>query len=198
MCLLSSVVVAQETKKSAPQNTPNEKELVFSENQGPVALEDRTITSFGIWDFLRMLLILGFVLALVYGFFHYLKKLSSPRETGLEIIRLLESKALSGNKQLHLVEVGEHVVLIGTAESSIQLILELKDKETIDAIRLKVSELPPGRHPNRFIDLVRQYFHRKPDGGAGMGFNSSGKKETPGDESLEFIRKQRERLSKLH
>jgi len=191
-------VEAQEVKKTPPQNSPNEKELVFSENRAPAGGEERVISPFGIWDFLRMLLILGFVLALVYGFFHYLKKLSSPRETGLEVIRLLESRALSGNKQLHLVEVGEHVVLIGTSESAIQLLLELKDRETIDAIRLKVSELPSGRQPKRFFDLVRQYFQRKPGGGPEKGLDTSGESDSSGDESLDFIRKQRERLTKLH
>lgn len=186
------MVEAQEVKKASPQSMPNEKELVFSEDRAPATGEGRAVSAFGIWDFLRMLLILGFVLALVYGFFHYLKKLSSPRETDLEVIRLLESKALSGNKQVHLVEVGEHIVLIGTSESSIQLLLELKDQETIDGIRLKVSELPSRRQTKRFIDLVRQYLHRKPGGETGIGLDTSG------EESLKFIRKQRERLNKLH
>ncbi len=189
---------AQEAPKTTPRAPANEKELVFSEDRAPEAGEQRNIAPFGIWDFFRMLLILGFVLVLVYGFFHYLKKLSSPRETGLEMVRLLESKALSGNKQLHLVEVGEHIVLIGTSESAIQLLLELKDRETIDAIRLKVSEMPSTRQSKNFIDLVRQYFHREPRGGPGGPLDVSGESGTSGEESLEFIRKQRERLNKLH
>lgn len=190
--LLASVVEAQEAKKAPPQSAPSEKELVFSEDRPQVGEEGRAISTFGIWDFLRMLLILGFVLALVYGFFHYLKKLASPRETGLEMIRLLESKVLSGNKHLHLVEVGEHIVLIGTSESSIQLLLELKDQETIDSIRLKVSELPSTRISKGFFGLVQQYFHRK------QGEGPRGPLDTSGEESLEFIRRQRERLNKLH
>jgi flagellar protein FliO/FliZ len=190
--LLASVVEAQEAKKAPPQSVPSEKELVFSEARPQAGEEGRAISTFGIWDFLRMLLILGFVLALVYGFFHYLKKLASPRETGLEMIRLLESRVLSGNKHLHLVEVGDHIVLIGTSESSIQLLLELKDRETIDSIRLKVSELPSPRKTKGFFDLVQQYFHRKEAGEQAGGVDASG------EESLEFIRRQRERLNKLH
>lgn len=192
------MVGAQEVKKSAPQNAPNEKELVFSEDRAPVAAEGRSLSPFGVWDFLRMLLILGFVLALVYGFFHYLKKLSSPRETGLEVIRLLESKVLSGNKQLHLVEVGNHIVLIGTSEDAIQLLLEVNDQETIDTIRLKASELPSAGQTKRFVDLVRQYFHWKPGGKQKGQSDGSRELNTLGEESLEFIRKQRERLNKLH
>jgi len=190
--LLASVVEAQEAKKAPPQSVPSEKELVFSAARPQAGDAGSAISTFGIWDFLRMLLILGFVLALVYGFFHYLKKLASPRETGLEMIRLLESRVLSGNKHLHLVEVGDHIVLIGTSESSIQLLLELKDRETIDSIRLKVSELPSPRKTKGFFDLVQQYFHRKEAGEQAGGIDASG------EESLEFIRRQRERLNKLH
>lgn len=185
------MVEAQEAKKATPQSAPSEKELVFSEERPQTGEEGRGISTFGVWDFLRMLLILGFVLALVYGFFHYLKKLTSPRATGLEMIRLLESRALSGNKHVHLVEVGEHIILIGTAESSIQLLLELKDQETIDLIRLKMSELPSARKTKSFLDLVQQYIHRKPEEEPGETLHVSG------EESLEFIRKQRERLNKL-
>jgi flagellar protein FliO/FliZ len=120
------------------------------------------------------------------------KEARFSRETGLEMIRLLESRVLSGNKHLHLVEVGDHIVLIGTSESSIQLLLELKDRETIDSIRLKVSELPSERKTKGFFDLVQQYFHRKEAGEQAGGVDASG------EESLEFIRRQRERLNKLH
>ncbi|HOV37748.1 MAG TPA: flagellar biosynthetic protein FliO [Spirochaetales bacterium] len=135
-----------------------------------------------------MLLVLGFVLALVYVFFHYLKKLSTPRETGLEVIRLLESKTLSGNKQVHLVEVGEHIVLVGTADNSIQLLLELADKETLDRVRLKVSEMPTRRPVKNFADMVRHYLQKKP--GTGEKYQSE-------EEALNFIRRQKERLNKL-
>ncbi len=78
--------------------------------------------------------------------------------------------------------------MVGTADNSIQLLLELADKETLDRVRLKVSEMPTRKPVKNFADMVRNYLQKKP---------GSGEKYQSEEEALNFIRRQKERLNKL-
>ncbi|MDR2589042.1 MAG: flagellar biosynthetic protein FliO [Spirochaetales bacterium] len=136
-----------------------------------------------------MVLVLAVVVGLIYGIFYFLKRAGAPRDDGVRFIRVLESRPLAGSKHLHIVEVGNHVLLVGSADNAVSLVTEISDKETLDGIRLKASEVQP--RPGTFSELVRGLFGRRPgenhgpaDGGSRSGSSS-------------FMKKQRERLKKL-
>jgi flagellar biogenesis protein FliO len=133
------------------------------------------------WDFLRMLLILAAVVGVIYLLFHLLKRGFRRQLPQNDLIRVLGSRSLSGNRALHLVSMGRSVFLVGAAESGISLIAEIKDQETLDQIRLESSQ---GIAPQGFA----QFFQSLWKGG--------GKRNLTGD-SLEFMKQQRQRLQKM-
>ena len=133
------------------------------------------------WDFVRMLLILAAVVGVIYLLFHLLKRGFRRQLPQNDLIRILGSRSLSGNRALHLVAMGRSVYLVGAAESGISLIAEIKDQETLDQIRLESSQVLP---PQGFA----QFFQSLWKGG--------GKRNLSGD-SLEFMKKQRQRLQKM-
>jgi flagellar biogenesis protein FliO len=133
------------------------------------------------WDFLRMLLILAAVVGVIYLLFHLLKRGFRRQLPQNDLIRVLGSRSLSSNRALHLVAMGRSVFLVGAAESGISLIAEIKDQETLDQIRLESSQ---GTAPQGFA----QFFQSLWKGG--------GKRNLTGD-SLEFMKKQRQRLQKM-
>lgn len=130
-----------------------------------------------------MLLVLAFVVALIYGAFHILKKISAPRDGGLHFLEILETRSLTAGRNLHLVEVGNQVLLVGSAEGGVRLVTEITDQETIDAIKLEASEAAAPRTGN-FADLLKGFLHK------------GNVESAPGD-SLDFLKGQRDRLKKL-
>lgn len=141
----------------------------------------------GTWDFVRMLLVLAAVVGCIYGLFWLLRRGMRPKAAENDLIRLLGSRSLAGNRALHLVEVGRSVYLVGSAEGGVDLIAEIKDQETIDAVRVQAAE-EGGRARRSFADALSRVFSPgKPGarGGAGAAVGA------------DFLRKSRERLRRL-
>jgi flagellar protein FliO/FliZ len=136
------------------------------------------------WDFINMILGLLVVVAIIYLIFYLLKKGMGKRVVENEIIKVLGSRILSGSKSLHLVDVGGEIYLVGSSNDSVNLISEIKDKETRDAIILAAAQTKDHRPP-RFFDLITHVF--KPNA----------KKKLEIQEGIEYMKKQRSRLDKL-
>ena len=99
-----------------------------------------------------------------------------------DLIRVLGSRVLSGNRALHLVELGRSVFLVGAAESGINLISEIKDQETLDRLRIESAEA--ARAPQGFAHFFQNLW------------KTAGKTSLHG-ESLRFMKEQRQRLQKM-
>ncbi|MCX7032001.1 MAG: flagellar biosynthetic protein FliO [Spirochaetes bacterium] len=143
------------------------------------------------WDFVRMLLVLALVVGLIYGVFWLLRRGTRRRTPENEMIRVLGSRSLAGNRALHLVEVGRSVYLVGSAESGVNLVAEVKDQETLDSLRVQAAE-EGGKVRRTFAaTLARVFSPPKAPGLPGSG-------KAPGlGEGADFLRRQRERLRRL-
>jgi flagellar protein FliO/FliZ len=150
----------------------------------PAAPAAETLQVISTWDFVRMLLILGAVVAVIYLLFRLLKRGSRGRHQEAELIHLLDYRSLSGNRALHLVEVGRSLYLVGCAENSVSLVSEIVDKESLDMIRLAVSERPEPQKKG-FAEVLFSMF--RTDNGNGVSMK----------ETLSFMKSQRDRLKKL-
>jgi len=136
------------------------------------------------WDFIRMLFILGAVVAVIYLIFYFLKRGLRRQLPENEIIRLLGTRHLAGNRALHLVELGNTVFLLGAAEGGISLISEVKDQETLDNLRIESSKtraVPQG---------FGQFFQSMLRGGKGSGAGIQAG-------TIDFMKQQRQRLNKM-
>jgi len=135
------------------------------------------------WDFVRMILILACVIGVIYLLFWILRKGTGKRIQENDLIRVLGSRGLSGSRSLHLVEVGTSIYLVGSSDGGVELISEITEKESLDAVRLKAAEqLPAGRRTfqQTLSEIFRPAKHPL----------------TIGD-GIGFLKGQRERLKKL-
>ena len=135
------------------------------------------------WDFIRMVLILAAVVGVIYLIFWMLKRGLRRQLPQNDLIRLLGTRNLSGNRALHLVEMGKQVFLVGAAEGSISLISEIRDQETLDAIALERSQMQ-----NRTSQGFAHFFQSL--------LKSGGSQSSVGD-TIDFMKQQRRRLEKL-
>lgn len=131
-----------------------------------------------------MLLILACVIGVIYVLFWVLRKgTGRGRIPESDLIRVLGSRGLSGNRALHLVEVGSNVYLVGSSDGGVELVAEITEKESLDSVRLKAAEqVPAGRRT--FQQTLSEIFRP-----AKTPF-------TVGD-GIGFLKGQRERLKKL-
>lgn len=142
------------------------------------------LNTFSVWDFIRMILVLVGVLGFIYLIFFLLKKAGSPKIVSDSTIKILSTQNLEAGRSLHLIEIGPQIFLIGSGESSVQLISEITDKETVDTIKL--DESLRNNDNKTFTDTFTGLFKRE-----------HVQKNQTDSNPIGFIRKQRDRLRKM-
>ena len=193
--IIVSPLYAQQANNQNQPTLPEETELVIPD-EGVPALPDegnrqkteKNLNTFSFKDFARMLLILVFVIACIYGLFYILKKAGSQKFKEDDLINIISSKSITAGKTMHIVEVGNHIMLIGAADNSISSLLEITDKETIDTIRLRKTEVKKPIEGTFQQYLYNIFFRGKGDK------NSKSFKEGFG---LNYFKKQRDRIGKM-
>ncbi|MDZ7795124.1 MAG: flagellar biosynthetic protein FliO [Spirochaetia bacterium] len=210
----------QENTDTARPSAVNEEELEILDTQSPQVELEEGLNTFTVWDFLRMVLVLGGVIAAIYGIFFLLKRVGNPRAQPDSLINVLSTQNLQGNRSLHLVEVGNEVFLVGSAEGGVQLVSRIEESETLDAIHLYRSQLSAGTQT--FQNTLKGIFSKTsaPNGqgpsgdpatatagaagntaGSSGGTTGTGGSQRTQSNSMNgsalFLQQQRERLKKL-
>lgn len=163
----------------------NEEDIIIQDQETAIPQGNGGLSGFGAWDIIRMVIILGCVIAAIYGIFYVIKKAGGPRFQNNDLIRIHASQALSSNTSVHLLEVGRELFLVGSAENNVQLIAPIQEKETADEIRLRLAAAGPAARKS-FQEVLSGLFKG----------NSNGEMDDyrhPED----FLSKQRERLKNL-
>ncbi|MCF7913655.1 MAG: flagellar biosynthetic protein FliO [Spirochaetaceae bacterium] len=200
----------QESTDTARPSAVNEEELAILDTQSPQVELEEGLNTFTVWDFLRMVLVLGGVIAAIYGIFFLLKRVGNPRTQPDSLINVLSTQNLQGNRSLHLVEVGNEVFLVGSAEGGVQLVSRIEESETLDAIHMYRSQLSAGTQT--FQNTLKGIFSKtsastSASNGQGSAVNpatatagSAGSQSTQSKGmhgSALFLQQQRERLKNL-
>jgi len=182
---MSAVLLAQDagTESSSPAAAPvveriDETTLLLDGDTANQTAPATGISPFGIWDLLRMILVLAAVIGVVYGIFYLLKRSGKGQLVQNDAIRLLGSQSLPNNRNLYLVEVGSQVFLVGAGGDAVNLISEITDRETVDAVILRGGE-SSANGKKSFAEMIAGLFKGNED------------------QSLGFMREQRERLQRL-
>lgn len=169
----------------AQERPADESLLLIGGDETPAEQsEEPQVSLVSSWDFIRMLLILGAVVAVIYLAVRLLRRGMRRQLPQNDLIRLLGTRALSANRALHVVELGNQVFLVGAAENGISLISQITDQETLDSLRLARTQAPP-QTIQGFAQFLQSFlrFPQKPAGGA--------------QDTLDFMKQQRQRLQKL-
>jgi len=176
---------SEQPQRTQPERV-DESTLLFDEPGSTEPGQDFSSgPSFGVGDFVRMVLVLAAVVAAIYGIFFVIKKASAGTTGDSDLIRPLGSRTLPGNKSLHLVEIGQQVFLVGAADHAINLIAEITDKESIDQLVLQAAT-ESGNRKKSFSELL----------GAVLG-GARGNGASAAAGPFQFMNQQKERLRKL-
>jgi flagellar protein FliO/FliZ len=125
-----------------PIEDPNkaaQQALTFGSGDGAAIPATPGVSVFGIF---RILLTLAVVAAAIYGLVYFLKfRRTSRAKAELDpFLKILASAPLSVSRGVHVVSVGQQAWLVGSAENGVNLISEISDKDTINAMLLEDSK----------------------------------------------------------
>ena len=169
---------------AAQEEALNEESLLISEAEKGEEPEPVNVPLISTWDFVRMLFILGAVIGVIYLIFFFLKRGLRKQIPENDLIHLIGSRSLSGNRALHLIEVGKSIFLVGSADGGVSLISEIQDREAVDILRLE-SSATARKAPQAFSNLLQALL--KPVKKHGSNIN----------ETVNNMKLQRERLKRL-
>jgi flagellar biogenesis protein FliO len=135
----------------------------------------------GFWGPFIFLLI---VVVVLYFLLRYIRKKKAPPLSEVDFMQNLGTLSLSGGAYLEIVEIGEKIYLLGVGSSSVNMLLEIEDKDLI----LKLKTNPLGPKHRSFLDVLGNVFEKK-----GKNFQV----QTPHKTFVDFIKTQKDRLKKL-
>ena len=182
---------------------PPEDQLLLEDNTQNTQTETLTtqkqdtqeLPGVGAGDFIRVVVVLGIVILLIYFLVYFLRKFSGVKTETDNLIRVLSAQSLKSDGTLYLVEAGDKFFLIGGSSGNISLIKEFEEGEAADSFRLELSRnktLTGSAGVGKFFrDILQNQTVKK---------NISSDTDTvekAGEEPESFIRKQRDRLKKL-
>ena len=185
----SQEVVASETQVTA---RAAEAEILLAQD----APENRATTiaegsSYGVWFFVRTILVLLLVLALIWGFFMFLKKISGTTTSSDPYLKKVASLTLSPGKFVHVITLNSRAYLVGVADNSVNLIAEIDDKELVDAMNLNAPQGADDKRPMDFSSILGKFVNTN-----GQNYTSATRKGTFSTSSaVELLQNQRSRLS---
>ncbi|WP_169513890.1 flagellar biosynthetic protein FliO [Halalkalibacillus halophilus] len=148
----------QDEEESEPGTSEDESD---AEEQLPAAEEDEE-QAIGesnrslFLDFVRMIIALVLVLALIYFLLKFLQK----RTRIYQQSRALENiggVSLGANKSAQMVRVGNEYFLLGVGDD-VQFLSKIEDQETID--KMLESEAPQQKQQNTFQSLLQNFQNR--------------------------------------
>lgn len=185
----SQEVVASETQVTA---RAAEAEILLAQDvpeNGATTIAEGS--SYGVWFFVRTILVLLLVLALIWGFFMFLKKISGTTTSSDPYLKKVASLTLSPGKFVHVVTLNSRAYLVGVADNSVNLIAEIDDKELVDAMNLNAPQGADDKRPMDFSSILGKFVNTN-----GQKYTSATRKGTFSTSSaVELLQNQRSRLS---
>jgi flagellar protein FliO/FliZ len=153
-----------------------------------------------VWQFIRTLLTLGFLLAIFYAIFRLYKFKRELPQQNFSAITSIYDFPLGPNQRLQILEMAGRLMILGVSENSIQLLSEVTDKYTVDRIKLDCAEDNKAPRADFVTELSRviktnlsQRFGKKDPGSFSIQESGEGNTELEAQRrsSMERLRKMR-------
>lgn len=138
------VLTLQESEKNLPIGTSEPQNFSDTGNTNTL------------WLFIRMIVVLIFVIVCIYALVFLLKKGFAPKNEQTPFLKKAASLNLAPGKSVHIVLVPDKAWLVGVSDSSVNLIGEITDKELIDRIALE-AEKEISAKPKDFAEILAAF-----------------------------------------
>ncbi len=167
------VMIASQTGMPVfAEQSPTVKECLehpeTCQNQQSIGHEDKIdkklgqdVSSFTIWDVMKLILATAFVLFLIYALLRFMNQRGRFLSGKRGLIEHLGGTSVGTNRSVQLLKVGKRILVIGVGES-IQLLREIDNEEEINELLSTHNEkLQQMLEPNQWISHLLGRFAKK-------------------------------------
>jgi flagellar protein FliO/FliZ len=143
----------QKSEKEKSETTEQDQPDSFSDTE---MVNQQSVPTVTIWDFVKMIFALVFVLLLIYGALRFINKRNKWFDNGRSVENIGGTN-LGNNKSLQLVKVGNSILVVGVGDS-INLLKEITDEKEanllLEAYKNKSDTAP--LTSDTFKDLIKK------------------------------------------
>ena len=111
--------------------------------------------------FVRMIVVLIIVVALIYGVLWFIKKKTNVVKTDDEYLRRAAYINIAPGKTVEVITLIDKAYLIGVTEDSITMLGEIHDDELIKAMNLTADKKNNTKKPASFADVLDMFLVKK-------------------------------------
>lgn len=111
--------------------------------------------------FVRMILVLIIVVALIYGTLWFIKKKTNVVKTDDEYLRRAAYINIAPGKTVEVITLIDKAYLIGVTEDNITMLGEIHDDELIKAMNLSADKKNNTKKPATFSDVLDMFLVKK-------------------------------------
>lgn len=114
-------------------------------------------SSSGIGVFIRMIVVLIIVVALIYAVFWFIKRKTNVKQSDDKFLRKVSHIDISAGKSIIVVTLIDKAYLLGVSDSGINLISEIDDKELIQAMNLQADKEQNTKKAINFAEVLEMF-----------------------------------------
>lgn len=151
------------------------------------------------WGIVKMIIVLGLMVGGFYYFFRYVSR-ARGGPMGGNIAQVLSLIPVGQNKFIQIIDLAGKVLVLGVTDHAINLIMEIKDRDEIDRIRLagsKVAAVRPGGFQEFLTGQVKKFL-RRGENTRGEYRQYAHRDDDAEIDRLDYLALQKERLKKLN
>ena len=111
--------------------------------------------------FIRMIVVLIIVIALIYGVLWFVKKKTNVVKTDDDYLRRAAWINIAPGKSVEVITLIDKAYLIGVTEDNITLLGEIDDKELISAMNLNADKKANTKKPASFSEVLDMFLVKK-------------------------------------
>lgn len=142
-------------------NTNVEETIVFSDDyfsdstDSNLNQEFKSSSTIGV--FIRMIVMLIIVIALIYGVLWFIKRKTNIVKTEDDYLRRAAYINIAPGKTVEVITLIDKAYLIGVTEDNISLLGEIDDKELIQAMNLSADKKNQTKKPANFTEVLDMF-----------------------------------------
>lgn len=107
--------------------------------------------------FIRMIVVLVLVVAVIYGIFWFIRKKTNVVKTDDEFLRRAAYLNIAPGKTVEVITLIDKAYLIGVTEDNISLLGEIQDKELIQAMNLSADKKQNTKKATTFEEVLNMF-----------------------------------------
>ena len=191
----AGTVATSDAQGQASAGNPDEKKIALSSAATNAASNGNAKKSGGantFLVFLRMILVLAIVLAIIWIIFKLLQKSTGGKSSEDKFLRKVSSITVSPGKSVQVVTLVDRAFLIGVADNSVNLLTEITDPELISAMNLYADKNAGSSKPKNFSEVLEIFMPKK----KGQATKKNVFEDGAAQQILKSLKKQSDRMNK--